>query len=292
VRIGIHTSIAGSLERAASTAAAMGANTLQIFSSSPRMWRGSTHGEQSIDALKRARAKHDLYPLVIHDNYLINMASCDEGLRGKSIAAFRGEIERALAIDAEYIVAHPGNCRDHSVEMGIHMFATALGEAARGIDTRGLTLLIENTAGAGTALGSRFEELAVMKMHAANYTGLNIGFCIDTCHCLAAGYDLSTKTGWNETMIRLEAILGLDNIHVFHANDSKAPLASHIDRHEHIGRGYIGMEGFRRILTHPKLRRKAFIAETPVDEEGDDRRNVQTLISLCRKSRTTTKKSS
>lgn len=256
------------------------------------MWKASPPSTVAVDLMRRAREKHDLRPLVIHDNYLINMASCDAALRAQSAAAFRGEIERALAIGAEYLVAHPGNCKGHSVEMGIHVFCETLGEAARGIDTRGLTMLIENTAGSGAALGSRFEELAVLRQHAANFTDLHVGFCIDTCHCLAAGYDVATEAGLTETVDLLSSILGLENVHVFHANDSKTPLGSHVDRHEHIGDGYIGKEGFRRILTHPALRDKAFIAETPIDEVDDDRRNVQTLISLCRNSRTITKKSS
>lgn len=254
------------------------------------MWRAGVPDRTQVMLLRRAREKHGLYPLVIHDNYLINMASCDEELRLKSVAAFRGEIERALAIGAEYLVAHPGNCKGHGVEMGIHTFCRSLGEAAAGIDTRGLTMLIENTAGSGNALGSRFEELVVMKQHAADFTDLAIGFCIDTCHCLAAGYDVATEAGLEYTVGLFETMLGLENIPVFHANDSKTPLGSHVDRHEHIGAGYIGTEGFRRILTHPQLQGKAFIAETPVDQEDDDRRNVQMLISLCRKSRTTTKK--
>jgi deoxyribonuclease IV len=292
VRIGIHTSISGSLEKAALRAAEIGANTFQIFSASPRMWRAGVPDGTQVALLQRAREKFDLYPLVIHDNYLINMASCDEGLRAKSVVAFRSEIERALAIGAEYLVAHPGNCKGHSVEMGIHTFCCALGQAAEGLDTRGLTMLIENTAGSGNALGSKFEELAVMKQHAATFTELNIGFCIDTCHCMSAGYNIATSDGLKNTVELLDSMLGLDNIPVFHANDTKTPLGSHVDRHEHIGGGYIGEEGFRRILIHPKLRGKAFIAETPGDLEDDDRRNVQKLISLCRKSRTTTKKSS
>lgn len=292
MRIGHHTSISGSLEKAAIRAVEIGANTFQIFSASPRMWRAGVPDKAAIQSLNRAREKHDLTPLVIHDNYLINMASCDADLRAKSVAAFRGEIERALAIGADLLVAHPGSCKGHTVELGIHAFCVSLGEAAQGIDTRGLTMLIENTAGSGNTLGSRFEELRAIKQHAANYTDLAIGFCIDTCHCLAAGYDVSTEAGLKATTGLMDSLLGFENIHVIHANDSKTPLGSHIDRHEHIGRGYIGIEGFRRILNHPKLRQKAFIAETPVDEDDDDRRNVQKLISLCRKSRTTTKKSS
>ncbi len=292
MRIGIHTSIAGSLEKAAVSAARAGANTFQVFSASPRMWRACPLDPYQILRLSQARRTHDLYPLVIHDNYLINLASCDEDLRQKSVAAFRAEIERALAMGAEYLVAHPGNCKGHGVEMGIHTFCRSLGEAAQGLDTRGLQVLLENTAGAGHALGSRFEELAVMRQYSKQFTDLTVGFCIDTCHCLAAGYDIATKDGLRETVRLLENILGLENIPVFHANDSKTPVGSHVDRHEHIGDGYIGKEGFRRILSHPKLRGKAFIAETPYDRDGDDLRNVETLKNLCRKSRTITKKSS
>jgi deoxyribonuclease-4 len=292
LRIGIHTSIAGSLEKATLTAARVGANTFQIFSASPRMWRAGTPDPHDIRRMRAAREKHDLHPLVIHDNYLINLASCDEDLRAKSVVAFRGEIERALAIGAEYLVAHPGNCKGHGVEMGIYTFCRSLGEAAQGLNTQGLTMLIENTAGSGNALGSRFEELAVMREYAPRFTSLEVGFCIDTCHCLASGYDVATASGLSRTVHLLDRILGLDNIPVLHANDSKTPLGSHVDRHEHIGEGYIGKEGFRRILSHPKLRGKAFIAETPYDDEGDDLRNVQMLQTLCRKSHTTTKKSS
>jgi len=291
LRIGTHTSIAKSLENAALTAAAIGANTFQIFSASPRMWRASSPAESAVKLLHRARKEHDLYPLVIHDNYLINLASCSPTLRAQSTAAFRGEIERALLIGAEYLVAHPGNCKGHSVEQGIYAVVQSLAEAARGLDHRKLTVLLENTAGSGAALGSHFEELSVMRQFAAELTDLKIGFCLDTCHCLASGYDLSTAAGLKKTIAQIDQLLGFDNIHVIHTNDSKTELNSHVDRHEHIGHGYIGMEGFRRILNHPKLRQKAFILETPIDEEGDDVRNIETLKKLCRKSRTTISRS-
>jgi len=287
LRIGIHTSIGKSLEDAALTAAKWGANTFQIFSSSPRQWRASVRTESEVKLLHRARERHDLYPLVIHDSYLINLASCTESLRARSIAAFRGEIERALAIGAEYLVAHPGNCKGHSVEEGIHCVIRSLAEAAQGLETKKLTLLLENTAGAGAVLGSRFEELGSMRQYAAEHTDLAIGFCIDTCHCHASGYDVATAAGLKKTVAEIDRQLGIDNVKVIHANDSKTPLGSHVDRHEHIGAGYIGEEGFRRILNHPKLRHKAFILETPTYAEGDDAKNIETLKKLCRKSSTT-----
>jgi deoxyribonuclease IV len=291
VRIGLHTSIAGSLEKAAIQAADAGANTFQIFSASPRMWRASPPSAPAVALLKKARERFDLYPLVIHDNYLINLASCTESLRAQSTAAFRGEIERALTIGAEFLVAHPGNCKGHSVEQGIYAVIRSLAEAAHGLDTRNFTVLLENTAGAGAALGGRLEELAIMRQFAQDLTDLRIGFCIDTCHCLASGYDVSSAAAVKTTVAEIDRILGIDHVHVIHSNDSKAPLGSHIDRHEHIGHGYIGEVGFRSILNHPKLHRKAFILETPNDEEGDERRNIEALKKLCRKSSTTLTKS-
>jgi deoxyribonuclease-4 len=285
LRLGLHTSIAKSLEHAGLKAADVGANTFQIFSASPRMWRASPPAPSEVKLLARVRERYDLYPLAIHDNYLINLASCSEALRVQSVAAFRGEIERALAIGAEYLVAHPGNCKGHSVEQGIYAVIRSLAEAAQGLNTKKLTVLLENTAGSGAALGSRFEELSIMRQFAAELTDLKIGFCIDTCHCIASGYDLSTAAGLKKTVAEIDRVLGIDNVLVIHTNDSKTPLNSHVDRHEHIGRGHIGEEGFRRILRHPKLRGKAFILETPVDEEGDDARNLETLKRLCRRER-------
>jgi len=283
LRLGLHTSIAKSLEDAALKAAKVGANTFQIFSASPRMWRASPPAPSEVKLLDRARQRHDLYPLVIHDNYLINLASCTEPLRVKSTAAFRGEIERALAIGAEYLVAHPGNSKGHPVEQGIYAVIRSLAEAAQGLDTRKLTVLLENTAGSGAALGGRFEELAIMRQFAPQVTDLKIGFCIDTCHLLASGYDVSSPAAVKKTVAELDRALGLANIPVIHANDSKGLLGSHLDRHEHIGQGHIGEEGFRAILTHPKLRSKAFILEVPFEEEGDELRNMEMLRKLSRK---------
>jgi len=283
LRLGLHTSIAKSLEHAGLKAAELGANTFQIFSASPRMWRASPPAPSAVKLLTRVRERHDLYPLIIHDNYLINLGSCSEALRAQSVAAFRGEIERALAIGAEYLVAHPGNCKGHTVEQGIYAVIQSLADAARGLNTKSLTVLLENTAGSGAALGSRFEELAIMREFAGQLTDLKIGFCIDTCHCLASGYDIATAAGLKKTVTEIDRVLGIDHVPVIHSNDSKTPLNSHVDRHEHIGQGYIGEEGFRRILRHPKLRSKAFILETPYDKEGDDVRNLETLKRLSRR---------
>ena len=283
MRIGIHTSIAGSLEKAALDAARFGANTFQIFSSSPRMWRASMPDPAQVRLLQKARERLDLKPLVIHDNYLINLASCDEALRRKSANAFRGEIERALAIGADYLVAHPGNCKGHSVEEGIYAVVRSLIEASEGLDTKPLMVLLENTAGAGATLGGNFAELAVMREYAEKMANIRIGFCIDTCHCHVSGYDVASADGLRKTVAEMDRLLGIENAKVIHANDSKAAFKSHIDRHEHIGDGTIGEGGFRRILRHPKLRTKAFILETPHDEDSDAIRDIETLNRLSRR---------
>jgi len=280
VRLGIHTFTSGSLENAALRAAELGANTFQIFSASPRMWRAGTPDPRQIGLLKAARERYDLDPLVIHVNYLINLASLDPVIRSKSIAAFRAELERAHTLGAQFLVLHPGSYRDSTVDAGIAAFVMGLRDAAEGLPSHRVTVLLENTAGAGCHLGSRFEELQSMRDLAGELTALQIGYCLDTCHLLSAGYDIASITGLHETVRQAEATLGMDNVRVIHANDSKFPLGSHVDRHANIGEGFIGAAAFRRILKHSKLRDKPFILETPVDKVGDDRRNLDKLKAL------------
>jgi deoxyribonuclease-4 len=280
VRIGIHLSTGKSLAAAAMKAEELGASTFQIFSASPRMWRAVPPSPEDIFRLKELRAQYDLTPLVIHDNYLINLAAANETVRRMSIVSFRGEVMRALAIGADYLVAHPGSWRDQSLESSIEIFAHSLAAATEGLDTTGLTLLLECTAGQGCTLGRTFEELAALRDAAAPRTALRIAFCLDTCHLFAAGYNITTPDGLDETLSRAGVLLGLDNIPVIHTNDSKMPFGSFRDRHENIGKGHIGNETFRRLLTHPLLAGKAFILETPVDKEGDDLRNIRTLRRL------------
>ena len=281
MRIGIHTSKSGSLENAALKANELGANTFQIFSSSPRIWKAGKPDPGDIRKFQVARDRFDLTPLAIHDSYLINLASCETAIRRQSIAAFRGEIERALAIGAEYLVMHPGHCKGQPLEQGMMNVVDGLEEAARGLASDRLTILLENTVGAGGQIGSRFEELAVIREFAEPRMDLRIGYCLDTCHCFASGhYNVATADGLEHTVKAIEGVLGLEHVPVFHTNDSKGAAGSRLDRHANIGEGQIGTKGFRRILNHPKLRTKAFILETPVDQPGDDKRNVQALLSL------------
>jgi deoxyribonuclease IV len=248
------------------------------------MWRARPPDREQVKLLKAARERFDLHPLAIHVNYLINLASRDETVRAKSIAAFRGELERAALIGAEYLVLHPGNYKGQSVEEGIAAFVLGLKEAAAefqpGDRKTPVTVLLENTAGSGASLGSRLEELQSIRELARDLTELPVGYCLDTCHLLAAGFDIATAEGLRKTIQAIEQTLGLTYVHLVHANDSKTPRSSRVDRHAHIGAGHIGLEGFRRILTHPKLRRKPFILETPIDKPGDDRTNLDTLKKL------------
>jgi deoxyribonuclease-4 len=279
-RVGAHTSTAGALENAAILARKYGGNCAQIFSGSPRTWMNPMPKPEVVARLREARERLDVNPLVIHANYLINLASIDDGNRAKSVAAFRGELDRAAAIGADYLVLHPGSYRNQTVEQGMEQFARNLREAAKGFQAKGLTLLLENTAGAGHALGSKFEELAHMRELTRKTAPLEIGYCIDTCHSYAAGFEIATRKGLDETVGLADEVLGLDRIPVIHANDSKGELGSHLDRHEHIGEGRIGLTAFGRIVNHPGLRDKVFILETPVDDDGDYARNIGALKKL------------
>jgi len=276
-RIGIHTSIAGDICGALELAQGLGATALQIFSASPRMWTRGTGRIAEADASRfRARRKAlGLGPLVIHDSYLINLASGNPVLRARSVQAFHQELVRSLALGADFLVAHPGCCgADRGIRDSIHAVAQGIRQAARGLKLGELQILLENTAGQGTSVGSKFEELRAIIDACA---GLPVGVCIDTAHLFASGWDIRRSEGLDATLRALDGAIGLQRIPVVHCNDSKTPLGSRVDRHEHIGRGKIGLEAFERILNHPLLAGRAFIAETPIDKPGDDRRNVAAL---------------
>ena len=279
-RIGIHTSSAGGVENAAERAYRLGCNTFQIFSSSPRQWKPYELGRPQCEQMNLLRAKYDLKPLVIHTNYLINLAGTSEVFLRKSIEAFRGEIERALALCAEYLVLHPGSFRGADREQGLLQTAAAIAAASRGLDLAkgGLNILIENTAGAEYSLGGSFEQVAEVIQHLRNH--VPVAACIDTCHVHVAGYEIVSEGGFQETLRKLDSTIGLKNVPVWHCNDAKAARGSKLDRHQHVGKGTIGLEPFRRLLNDPLLAHAAFIAETPIDQPGDDRRNVQALKKL------------
>lgn len=282
-RIGIHTSSAGGVQNAAERAYRLGCNTFQIFSSSPRQWAPYELSRPQCDAMKRLREKYDLKPLVVHTNYLVNLAGVNDEFLKKSVEAFRGEIERASALGAEYLVLHPGSFRGSDREQGLMRTAAAIAAAAQGLDLAksGLTILIENTAGAEYSLGGSFEQVAEVLQYLHHL--VPVAACIDTCHTHVAGYDLVSPQGMQDTLRRLDETVGLNNVPVWHCNDAKAARGSGLDRHQHIGKGSIGLEPFRRLLNDARLARAAFIAETPIDEPGDDARNVAALSRLVKK---------
>jgi len=279
-RIGIHTSVAGGVENAAERAYRLGSNTLQIFSSSPRQWAPYELSRRQCEQMRRLRDHYELKPLVIHTSYLVNLAASNEEFLRKSIVAFRGEVERALALCAEYLVLHPGSFRGTDREAGLRQTAVAIAVATEGLDLAqgNLTILIENTAGAEYSLGGSFEQVAEILDRLRGI--VPTAACIDTCHAHVAGYDIVSPAGWRNTLAHLDATIGLRNVRVWHCNDSKSARGSGLDRHQHIGKGEIGLEPFRRLLNHPGLAHAAFIAETPIDRPGDDRKNLATLRRL------------
>ena len=279
-RIGIHTSTAGGVEHAAERAYRLGCSALQVFSSSPRQWKPYELGTSQCETMNSLRQKYDLKPLVIHANYLINPAAINSTFLRKSVEAFRGELERGLALCADYLVLHPGSFRGMTREEGLARVVESLSAAADGLELkkRGLTILIENTAGAEFSLGGSFEQVGVLIEFLK--PSVPVAACIDTCHTHVSGYDITTKEGFRETMQRLDDAVGLKNVPVWHCNDAKAARGSKLDRHEHIGKGTIGVEPFRWLLNNPQTKQAAFIAETPIDEPLDDQKNVDTLKSL------------
>jgi deoxyribonuclease-4 len=281
-RIGIHTSTGGGVENAAERAYRLGCNTFQVFSSSPRQWKPYQLSPVQCAHMSRLREKYGLKPLVIHANYLINLAGSTPEFHSKSVEAFRGEIHRAVALCAEYLVVHPGSFRGGSREEGLARSVTAIAESAQGFDLpkAGLTILIENTAGAEYSLGGSFEQVAALLEVLRPV--IPVAACIDTCHTHVSGYDITSKSGYEHSLQLLDETVGLKNIPVWHCNDAKTARGSRLDRHQHIGEGTIGREPFEWLLNDVGLAHAAFIAETPIDAPGDDLRNVNALKSLVR----------
>lgn len=287
LRIGIHCSISGGYINALESARKLGCNALQIFSASPRMWAGgpSRIPEADASAFRARRDELGLGPLVIHANYLINLAGTQPMLRTRSIQAFQDELVRAIGLGADFLVVHPGARGESKIEAATANIVDSVKQAARRVPLGKLRILIENTAGMGTAVGARLEEVATI---VRGLSSLNAGVCLDTAHLFAAGYDIGSERGLESSILQIEQTVGLENVFVWHVNDSKTPLGSRVDRHEHVGLGKIKSEAFARILQHPKLGAsaitgmpgRAFLLETPIDEPGDDRKNVAKLWEL------------
>jgi deoxyribonuclease-4 len=279
-RIGVHVGTGGGVWTAVERAVAAGANTFQIFSASPRMWKAAPVKAADAAKMMDLRVKHDVGPVAVHASYLINVCSQTESVRTNSVAAFRGEVERAMALGAEFLVLHPGSWKGLTRDEGLRLAAESIEKAIEGIDFTGknFRILIENTAGAEFSLGGKLEQVAelVETLRAC----APVAVCLDTCHVHVAGYDIVSPDGYVETMKLVESTVGFEAVKVWHSNDAKAAMGSKLDRHEHIGEGTIGAEAFRRLLHDKRFAHAAFIAETPVDAPGGEARNVGVLRTL------------
>jgi len=279
-RIGVHVGTVGGVWTAVNRAVEAGANTFQMFSSSPRAWKAADVKPADAKKMRELRAEFGVGPVAIHASYLINLCSQTEAVRVNSVAAFRGEVERALALGAEYLVLHPGSWKGLTRDEGLRLAAQSIERAIDGIDFAGkdFRILIENTAGAEFSLGGKLEQVA--ELVECLRACAPVAVCLDTCHVHVAGYDIVSEDGYIETMKLVESTVGSDAVKVWHCNDAKAAMGSKLDRHEHIGEGTIGAAAFRRLLHDERFAHCAFIAETPVDAPGDEARNVGVLRTL------------
>lgn len=276
-RIGLHTGIAGGLHNALLKARSLGADAVQIFSRNPRGWQARPLEPEEVEQFKRVRAETCVNPVVIHANYLINLAAADETVREKSVASFREEVERGVALGADYLVVHPGSARGACEADAIQTCADSIRAACAGLELDGFRILLENTAGQGECIGHRFEHLREIGERCA---GLELGVCLDTAHAFTAGYDIRDEDGLAAALDALDASVKLENVRAVHFNDSKAAYNSRVDRHWHIGHGHIGREALRRVASHPRLGHAAFLLETPSDETCDDACNLEALRSF------------
>ena len=290
-RLGAHLSIGGGLPRAVDRAVATRCEALQIFTKSAGQWRARVLPPDEIVLFRRRVAETGIHPVVAHNSYLINIAAAAPALREQSRAALLDEYDRADALGLQGLVMHPGSYTTGTEEEGLRLIAEGLRSLLRARRSRPPLILLEHTAGQGTNLGHRFEHLArILELVDGSP---RVGICLDTCHLLAAGYDLCSEAGYEETFQSFDRLIGLDRIKVFHLNDSKKPCASRVDRHEHIGKGCLGLEPFRRLLTDPRFTGLPMLLETPKLEtpesrrKGDadpwDARNLRTLRRLMRK---------
>lgn len=271
-RKGIHLSIAGGLSKVPKRVHDLHLNALQIFSRNPRSWRSSPLKEEEVRGFREGVKDFSIWPVVVHCNYLVNLSSPDDSIFQRSIEVVQEDLKRCNLLGAHYLVLHPGNHKGQGVEKSLAQIAEALNQ----LDQYEITLLLENTAGAGTEVGSIFQELGTILHQLEGGAGV----CLDTCHAFAAGYDLRTEETLEETLRELEDQIGLERLLLIHANDAKRELASRRDHHQHIGEGFIGEEGFKALLNHRDLLHIPFILETPQKKREDVEKNISRLFSL------------
>jgi deoxyribonuclease IV len=275
-RLGAHLSIAGGLPRAIDRAVASGCEALQIFTKSVGQWRARPILPEERDAFRRRARETGVAPIVAHDSYLINVSAADAAVRSRSIASLGEEIDRAEDLGLQALVMHPGS---HASEVeGLKLIADALGGILAARKGSRVRILLEHTAGQGTNLGHRFEHLAAV-MRALGRTR-RVAVCLDTCHLVSAGYDITTPDGYRETFTAFDRLIGLDRLALFHLNDSKRPCGSRVDRHEHIGKGCLGTATFARILNDPRFAHLPMVIETPKHKDATKRGQVDPLDEM------------
>lgn len=273
-KIGFHAPIKGGVHNALVVAKEVGCDTVQLFSRNPRGWMAKPLTATDISLFRKTRKQTKLSPVLIHCNYLVNLAAADELLLQKSRLSFREELERAILLGVDYLVVHPGSARGACEADGIRLCAESLQVATKGLKLGKVRILLENTAGQGDCIGHRFEHLRQI-MDACPKIAL--GVCFDTAHAFTAGYDIREEDGLEALIGKFKRTVGLRNVRAIHFNDSKAPYNSRVDRHWHIGEGHIGLDALRRVARHPKLEHAAFILETPYDDPRADLKNLETL---------------
>jgi len=281
-------SIAGGLPRAVDRAKATRCEALQIFTKSAGQWRARELPQDEVALFRRRVEETRISPVVAHNSYLINVASAAPALREQSIVALGEELDRAERLGLHGLVMHPGSYTTGTEDDGLRAIGRAIRHLLKARRRHRVKVLLEHTAGQGTNLGHRFEHLATILDEVDGSP--KVGVCLDTCHLLTAGYDLCTEDGYASTFRDFERIVGLDRLEVFHLNDSKKPCGSRVDRHEHIGKGCLGLEPFRRLLNDPRFTRLPMLLETPKletpaskrrsDVDPWDARNLRTLRKL------------
>jgi len=277
--LGAHMSIAGGLHRAFERIGEVEGEALQIFTKNERQWLSAALPDDQVQRFLALRHETGHIPMAAHDTYLINLAATDADNLEKSVNAFADELQRAERLGIEYLIMHPGSHVGSGVESGLARLSVNLDRAMALSGTSRVMVLLETTAGQGSSLGSTFEELAVI-LNRSRF-GDRLGVCFDTCHAFAAGYDIRTGAAYRSTFSRFDEIVGLERLKFFHLNDSKRGLGSRVDRHEHIGKGQIGLAGFRLLLNDPRFRDHPMVLETPKGKDlREDKENLRVLRSL------------
>jgi deoxyribonuclease-4 len=267
MHLGAHMSIAGGLPLACERGGAVGCDVIQLFVKNERQWKAKPLGKLEVSEFKAARKAHGIKTAFAHDTYLINLASPDRALWRKSLGAFVDELERCEALGLEFLVTHPGSPGAAGEEAGLENMRKALDQAHQRTPGYRVRILLETTAGQGQTVGWKFEQMD--RILGALKAPERVGLCFDTCHVFAAGYDISTPAGYGRTMEELDRIVGVDKVEAFHLNDSKKPLGCRVDRHEHIGKGEIGLEAFRCLMSDRRFRGVPKVIETPKDNDMD-----------------------